>query len=282
VQKFGSNQPLNISWYVGAVDPTDFQQTLDRFLGFSNFLSAKTGNLVILNPFKTDKEATIEALTGKYDVVYTSTVMMNQLIKAGWKPLLSRSESVDEVILSLASNKNFNSEKDFKKGTITTTYGSSIARAVSYGLINKGFADDSPLDKNKNIHPEKLGQVQLVNILINKKTDGIMLRDSGAKKLMDESPGLYKIVYKAPAVLGHSIAVSPRLDPAKVEILRAAFKALDTLDHKNPILRSMDGLGEVEHVFQPVPQDQLDYSIGLSKLNPEFTITDADLKKNSF
>jgi hypothetical protein len=42
VQKFGSNQPLNISWYVGAVDPTDFQQTLDRFLGFSNFLSARS------------------------------------------------------------------------------------------------------------------------------------------------------------------------------------------------------------------------------------------------
>lgn len=274
VQSHSVSNALPISWYVGAVDVSEFKDLVDRFLSFSNYLTHKLDRLVVLDTLTTDQKAGVEALKGKYEIVYTSSLVASQLAEMGWNPVLARSEDVNLVVLALASNKKINSKNDFKNTVITTTNGSSIARTVGYSLIKDGLIDNAPLKENRNFKPRPVGQEQLVDILKNKQTDGIIVRDVVAKKLMNTNPQQYKIVYTAPPVLGHVVLTSPNFDYSKVANLKEALKGLDNLSSNDPVLRAIDGLKpDTVNVFKEIKAEELKAARDLVKMNDEFKIS---------
>lgn len=274
VQRYSMNNALPISWYVGAVDVSEFKDLVDRFLSFSNYLTTKLDRLVVLDTLTTDQQAGAEALKGKYEIVYTSSIIASQLADMGWQPILARSEDINLVVLALSSNKAINNKNDFKNTVITTTSGSSIARTVGYSLIKEGFIDNAPLKENRNFKPRPVGQEQLVDILKNKQTDGIIVRDVVAKRLMNLNPQQYKIVYSASPVLGHVVLTSPNFDANKVETLKAALKGLDNLPNNDPILRAMDGLKtDTATVFKEIKPAELKAARELARMHEEFKIS---------
>lgn len=272
VQKYTVAQPITISWYIGGVEVSEFKDLIDRYLSFSNYLTTKLDHLVVIDTTPNDLKAGNEAIKGNYDLVYTTALISGQLAEAGWKPIVARTENTNLVVVALASNKLINSEKDFKNTLIITTNGSSLARTIGYSLIQNKFIENAPLKENKNFKPRPVGQEQLVDVLKNKQTDGILIRDTLAKKIMDASPGQYKIVYKAPSVLGGVLLASPNFDNAKLEVVRRAFKGLDNLDRTDPVLKAIDGLG-VNNIFKDVPLDELKSANELSHVTEENKIT---------
>lgn len=274
VQRHTVAQPITLGWYIGAVEVSEFKDLVDRFLSFSNYLTTKLDRLVVIDTLTTDIKAGNESVKNKYDLVYTTSLIAGQLAEQGWKPLVARTENINLVIVALKSNTAVNSEKDFKNIVIATTNGSSLARTIGYGLMRDKLIENAPLKENRNFKPRPVGQEQLVDILKNKQTDAIIIRDSLAKKIMDSSPNQYKIVYKANSVLGAVLLASPNFDNSKLESVRSAFKSLDNLDSTDPVLKAIDGLkAGTPNVFKDVPQDELKAAKQLSDTNEEFKVT---------
>lgn len=260
-EKYRGTLPINIAWYIGAVEGSDFRDLVDQFLPMSNYLSNKVNGLVVVDTFRSDRDSAEKALNSPYDFIYTSVVQGSQLTQAGWKPLLTREERINAVVLALAENKNFNSEKDFGKVKITGPEGGITTQFTQFSLVKLGVLKPGKLAENSMLSTRPIGQTQLLNVLRTRQTDGIIVRDSIAKTIMDANPGQYKVVYQAQSASGHMLLASPKADPAKVERFRAAIAGMEEIAKvapKDPVFAALDGHNsKITKIFKEVDPEDL-------------------------
>ena len=241
IRKLGTSQSFSMGWYTGALsnNANDIREINENFLGFSNYLSGKMNNLIVLEAIKSDRVVAEEGLKGNFDILYTSSLVGSQLIAEGWKPLVERSEDFVPVVLALKSNTKINSEKDFAKSKIMGSSGVTFT-FTAYSLANANIIDINSLGQNNNFVSKKISQESLVNVLNSQQVDGVIVRSILAEKLITEGDK-YKIVYKAQASPGHMVLLNPKVDSAKEEQFRNIFLSLNNLDKNSIALKAIDG-----------------------------------------
>lgn len=260
IRKLGTSQSFSMGWYTGALsnNANDIREINENFLGFSNYLSGKMNNLIVLEAIKSDRVVAEEALKGNFDILYTSSLVGSQLIAEGWKPLVERSEDFVPVVLALKSNTKINSEKDFAKSKIMGSSGVTFT-FTAYSLANANIIDINSLGQNNNFVSKKISQESLVNVLNSQQVDGVIVRSILAEKLITEGDK-YKIVYKAQASPGHMVLLNPKVDSAKEEQFRNIFLSLNNLDKNSIALKAIDGHQPGTTVFKAVSAEDIKLS----------------------
>jgi ABC-type phosphate/phosphonate transport system substrate-binding protein len=248
IKKFGVTNTISMGWYTGGVDLLEIRDLWNNYTVLSNYLSERLGRLVVLETDKSDREVSKDALNSM-DIVYTSAVMGVELMKAGWKPVVGRTEEIQGVILTQA-NAKVDSPADLKKlkiygvkgATVTYFTASSIIKNNVYKAEEITQAADNPRFKIVNTK-----QNQLIDLLKSKDIDGAIIRETLANNLMKANPGKYKIAFKADAAPGHIIFVSPNVREDMVNQIRDSFLALtpDNPSYKK-ILSGLDGYQETD------------------------------------
>lgn len=260
IRKLGTSQSFSMGWYTGALsnNANDIREINENFLGFSNYLSGKMNNLIVLEAIKSDRVVAEEGLKGNFDILYTSSLVGSQLIAEGWKPLVERSEDFVPVVLALKSNTKINSEKDFAKSKIMGSSGVTFT-FTAYSLANANIIDINSLGQNNNFVSKKISQESLVNVLNSQQVDGVIVRSILAEKLITEGDK-YKIVYKAQASPGHMVLLNPKVDSAKEEQFRNIFLSLNNLDKNSIALKAIDGHQPGTTVFKAVSAEDIKLS----------------------
>lgn len=276
IKRFGTSQSVSIGWYTGSLsnNANDIREINENFLGLSNYLSVKLGNLIVLEAIKSDRILGEEALKGNFDVLYTSSLVGSQLINQGWKPVVERTENLTPVVLALKSNNKINSQKDFSNSKIIGSNGITFTM-IAYSLSNEKLLDLNNLAKNTNFVSRKINQEVLVNVLNNKQVDGIIVRSILAEKLVAESDK-YKIVYKGNSIPGHMIVLSPKVDQQKEEQIRNAFLSLNALDKNSVILKAIEGHKEGAEVFKNVSKEDINLSNDIFKKTKQVPLTNTN------
>lgn len=254
IRQYGVTQNVTMGWYIGLVDTFEMRELLNRYLPLSNYLSNRLGRLVVLETGKTDKGVADKGMKGSLNIVYTSALMGSQLVKAGWIPIVGRSEDIRSVIVTPA-DVSIKEIQDFKGKQIWASEGGTVSQQVKYELINAGIIKDA---EDKNFVQKRMDQGQLLDVLKNKQAPAVVTREINAEKFIKSNPS-FKIAYKSGPIPGHMVLVSPNFDKSKIEPLRNAFLDLnaDNADHKS-ILTSLDGYNEKEKKpFKSVAADNL-------------------------
>jgi len=265
IRKLGTSQSFSMGWYTGSLsnNANDIRDMNDNYLGLSNYLSAKLGNLVVLELIKSDRVVAEEALKGNFDILYTSSLIGSQLIAQGWKPIVERAESFMPVVIALKSNNSINSEKDFSKTKIVGSHGTTTI-FTEYSLSEANLLDINNINQNPNFIVKKMSQESLIGLLNNKQADGVIVRNMLAEKLLNESDN-YKIVYKAKTSPGHMILLNPKIDSSKEEQIRNTFLSLNSLDKNSVVLKAIDGYSKNVEVFKTVNTDGIKLSSDVFK-----------------
>lgn len=250
VKKYGTSNSLSMGWYTGGVDTLEIRDLWNNYTLLSNYLSEKLGRLVVLETDKSDREIASDALTSM-DIVYTSGVMGSELMKAGWRPVVGRTEDIQGVILVL-NDTVIKEPKDLAKYKIYGVKGATVTYFVSSGLVKNNVykvADVSSGGTNPKFKIVNTKQNQLVDLLKSKEVDGVIVRETLANKLIKDNPGKYKIGFKADTAPGHIIFVSPNITEVSANIIRDSFL---TLTPDNPaykkILSGLDGYQDTDKV----------------------------------
>ena len=237
------SQLVSMGWYTGQIDQLEILDLWNNYTSLSNYLTEKLGRLVVLETDKSDKQITLDAYNGM-DLVYTSAIMGSQLVKAGWKPVVGRSEDIQSVVL-MKKDVNIKNPKDLKNYNIVAAKGATVSYAAIYSFLDDNiYTAKDILDENTsaNFKIESIKQNQLVDLLKNNMVDGIVIRETLANRLMKDSPDKYKIVYKPKVMPGHVVYASPAVSADGIELLRNSFLALNPENPTyNKILSGLDG-----------------------------------------
>jgi ABC-type phosphate/phosphonate transport system substrate-binding protein len=253
IKKVGTSQASSIAWYSGNLGNADLKSTAENYLGLSNYLSAKTNSLIVLETLRSDKEVVEEAMAGKHEVVYASALLGSQLLNYGWKPLVGRAEPIEAVILTLKNNKKIQKESDLQTASIISAKGAITSAFTKYSLMNS--YDMKKMDGNTYLTKD-VSQDYLITLLDNVQVDGIVVRSVIADKFIKQSDK-YNIFYKSKPSPGHMVFVSPKMSPAKAEQLKLALLSLNTMSSSSVALKAMEGHEEGKAIFKEVTSEEI-------------------------
>lgn len=259
IKKYGVASPISIGWYTGGVTNMDARTLWNNYLLLGNYLSEKLNKLVIVEADKNDREIAVDAIQNM-DAVYTSALMGSQLVKAGWKPVVGRSDDLHGVILT-QNNILINSAQDIKKIKVAAASGATVTQFTEYSLIKDGVYDLKDMqDNNSNFKVLNTKQTQMLEILKNKQADGIVVRESVANKMMKDNPGQFKISYKALVAPGHMLYVRPGVSEDVASRLKDALLSLNPdVPSNKAILDNLDGYTESDKsAFRAVGPDSVE------------------------
>jgi len=250
IKKYGVNSALSMGWYTGGVDALEIRDLWNNYTVLSNYLSERLGRVVVLETDKNDREVSADALKSM-DIVYTSAIMGAELMKAGWKPVVGRTEDLQSVVLVNNSAKS-DTPADLKNLKIYGVQGATVTYFALNSLIKSGAY--KPEEASVSLASSKIKivntkQNQLLELLKSKEADGVILRETIANNLMKANPGKYKIAFKADAAPGHIIFVSPSVKEDVIAQLKESFLALtpDNPSYKK-ILSGLDGYQETDKI----------------------------------
>lgn len=248
IKKYGVNNAISMGWYTAGVDTSEVREGWNNYTVLSNYLTEKLGRLVVIETDKSDREISKDALNSM-EIVYTSAVMGTELMKAGWKPVVGRSESLQGVIL-VQENSKIDSPADLKKLEIYGVKGATVTYFVSNSIVKNNIykvQEISESAKNPKFKIIDTKQNQLIELLKNKDIDGAIIRETLAKNLIKANPGKYKIAFKADLAPGHMLFVSPSVKEDTINKLRDAFLSLtpDNAQYKK-ILSGLDAYQELD------------------------------------
>lgn len=220
--------------------------------------------MVVLETEKSDREIVKDAISENLDIVYTNALMGSQLLKQGWRPIIGRSQQINPVILGLRDS-GINKPEDLKNKKIMGSLGATVSLYTQYSLIKDNILDPNKLD---NFIIKKVSQQQLLDILKTKQVDGIVVRDFLAKKLVDENPQIYKVLYTSQSSPGHMVFVSPKIDENKKALLKTSLLQLTPEDpYFKYILSGIDSYNEKDiHPFKEVSEKDVQQSLEVFKV----------------
>lgn len=244
VKKHGVENAVSMGWYTGGISSFGTTRELwSNYILLGNYLSEKLNKLVVLETDRSDREIAVDAYKAM-DIVYTSAIMGGELEKAGWRPVVGRSEDLVGVVL-VGVGTVVNKPEDLKKIKIIGASGTTVLSFTKYSLIKDGVykADELKSEvKNEKFKTLDLKQSELLEFLKNKQTEGIVVRETVAKSLMKDNPNKFKIAYTAIRAPGHIVYVSKNINLEAEKIIQDAFIALtpEVPLYKN-ILSGLDG-----------------------------------------
>lgn len=269
IKTYGLTNALSMGWYTGGVATAELRDVWNNYITMSNYLSEKLNRLVVLETDKNDLEIAVDAYKSM-DIVYTSALMGGELIKAGWRPIVGRSEDLAGVIIA---NINTVVEKpeDLKKLKIVGSFGATTFSFTRFSLIKDGVYKSEELKDDKvddNFSSSNLKQNDLLEFLKNKKVDGVIVRDTVAAKLMKDNPNAYKIIYTAIKAPGHIVYVNKSVTKEEALIVKKAFLDLTTqVPAYKTILSGLDGYKPVDLTpFREVNEDTIKNAYEVYKL----------------
>ncbi len=275
IKQYSNESTYSVGWYTGVVDFFEFRDILDRFLPMSNYLSKKIGRLVVTITDKYDVALVNDGLAGDMDIIYTSTIMGAALVEKGWRPVVGRTEDIVGVILTRIDVK-MDSPEDMVGKKIIAPFGATVTYNVKYALETKKLLSKLQYaEKNVN-------QKQLQEIIKDKRFDGIVIRNTLAKRLMKEQPGKYKIGFAADPGNGHVLFVSKGVSEGEVGVIKNALLALtpDIPEYKE-VLSGLDGYQEKDkQPFKVITFKDLERAASIKKVLANLkTQDDIDLTK---
>jgi hypothetical protein len=255
IKKYGTVNAIPLGWYTGAVGSIDIGEMNNNYLGLSNYLSAKMGNLAILEVLKSDREVAEEALVKNFEVIYTSSLIGSQLANKGWKPILVRTESFTPVILALKNNKVLKQETDVPNAKILGSFGVTVP-FMQYSLIQNKVLTIEKMQDTPNFQTKKISQESLIGLLNQGQVDGVIVRDVVAQKAMKDNEK-YTIISKGKISPGHMIMVSPNVSAGQASAIKSAFLSLNQVNKNSTILKAFDGHKEGEEIFREIIDEDL-------------------------
>lgn len=242
VKKYGVNNAISMGWYTGGVSKYEVRELWSNYILLGNYLSEKLNKLVVLETDKSDREIAIDAYKSM-DIVYTSALMGGELEKAGWRPIVGRSEDLVAVVL-VREGTVVNKPEDLKKITILGAKGTTVLSFAKYSLIKDGVfkPDELKAGSNNNFKVSDLKQTELLEFLKSKQIEGIIVRETVAKALIKDNPNKFKIVYTAVKAPGHIVFVSKNINLENEKIIQNAFISLTPeIPYYKNILSGLDG-----------------------------------------
>lgn len=226
VQKYKNTKPLVISFYNSKNSMLEINFTTNKYLPLANYLSEKLDRLVIFDVDVDHKNLNNEVLSNS-EVVISSPLVLDTMLKNGWKPILVRNSPVSPSYIvrkadginsiSGLKNKKLISQKD----SLASSYG-------LYALLTPEIYQDLTDAKKYYTEESNVEQQSSLKLLEDKKIDGIVLKDKDAKKLVAGSD--------------------------KYFILKSGFTGPDSIIYVNP---KVSDIVKLKNVLQTMTDDNL-------------------------
>lgn len=248
IKVYGKHSGLIIGIFPGTVGVVNNTLYLNRYLPFSNYLTLNTSQLVSFSPEISTKILKEKVSKKKFDLLYVNAEVGVEALKAGYEPLVQRSEKIVSVIMTKNNfeTKNLQDLSSKKIGGIPQAMVSTLARAT--------FKKE-----NVNIKIESAGatgQKDLILGLDNNLLDGVVLREEVALDLIKKNPNVYKVAFTLQSAPGFILFARKDITPQVKEQLVKSM--LDLKVNNKSSLEVLKGLDTKVSTFEKVTKEEIE------------------------